>query len=176
MLEAFVPYFQGRAHLDRIEIWVVPDIRVHSLLDQPGTEHLHFHPFRKLAKPTSLWKGIDKLETGCKYITFNLNRPGPHQRISFRQAFHLLLDRERMIRELGANRLFPAAGFWPEERMVKPQPQPEEAGRLLMESGYRGRGACPVHLRGRRQRGGLRMGAAVYEGGRDSSGGSRPAH
>jgi SgrR family transcriptional regulator len=138
MLEAFVPYFQGRAHLDRIEIWVVPDIRVHSLLDQPGTEHLHFHPFRKLAEPTSLWKGIDKLETGCKYITFNLNRPGPHQRISFRRAFHLLLDRERMIRELGANRLFPAAGFWPEERKVTPQPQPEEAGRLLMESGYRG--------------------------------------
>ncbi len=138
LMEAHPHYFQGRAHLDRIEIWVVPDIRVHGLVDEPGTEHLHFHPFRKLAEPTSMWKGIDKVETGCKFITFNLNQPGPQQQVSFRQAVNLLLDRERMVAELGTNRLFPAHGFVPDETRPSVAARPEEARRLLQASGYQG--------------------------------------
>ncbi|MFY0544587.1 SgrR family transcriptional regulator [Brevibacillus sp. H7] len=138
LLEAFPHYFQGRAHLDRIEIWIVPDIRVHGIINQLDAEHLHFHPFRKLTESTSLWKELDKVETGYKYIAFNLNRPGPQQQSNFRKALDLLLDRERMIAELGANRLFPASGFFPGKAHLAVRARPEEARRLLRESGYRG--------------------------------------
>jgi SgrR family transcriptional regulator len=138
VLEAFPPYFQGRAHLDRIEIWIVPDLPPNRITEQAGTEPLHIHPFREWAEASPQWKGIEKVEMGCKYISFNLNRPGPQQSLMFRRALDALIDRRRMVHELGPNWLFPAFGLLPEKKEQQGEVSREEGCRLLAESGYRG--------------------------------------
>lgn len=115
ILEATPSYFLGRAHLDRVEIWVVPPKEQREdFFSKDGD--VHFQTFWKTLTPLSKWQGLERLEKGSTYLAFNLNRRGPQQHKAFRQAMNRLLDRRKMIAELGGNRYVPASGFLPEER------------------------------------------------------------
>lgn len=140
VLEAFVPYFQGRAHLDRIEIWVVPDYKAEENGVNKERGELLYHPFEASAVTLPTWKGIEKVALGSKYITFNLNKSGPHQHPLFRTVLGRLLDPQKMIAELGGSRYLPAFGFLPgQQEVLQPKPLSErELKQLLQASGYRG--------------------------------------
>ncbi|UFJ39575.1 ABC transporter substrate-binding protein [Brevibacillus humidisoli] len=110
ILEANPDYFYGRAHLDRIEILSVSAQQANALLSQE-TSQLFVHTGETARPSHSSWRSRDFPFASCSLLTFNLARPGPQADIRFRQALHLLLDRHKMIDELGELRVAPATGF-----------------------------------------------------------------
>lgn len=141
-LAANTDYYQGRAHLDRVILAFLPEepasLSTGTPIQQLFIEH-EPEPNDPPA-PDADWKTIEALSNGCTLISWNLNIAGSQQSDEFRRAFDLLIDREEMIRDLAEDRMFPALGFRPAERTpyAKNKCNPEEARRLLRESGYDG--------------------------------------
>lgn len=128
ILEAFDEHFSGRALLDRVEVWFVElnSDRIVSY-ELPGSE----------AKENRHMKVNNN---GSNYLVFNFQVDGPHHDIYFRQAVHELIDRERLIAELGGRRNSPASSLWPErsqETVFSPSSL-ERAIALLEKSTYKG--------------------------------------
>ncbi|WP_186327282.1 ABC transporter substrate-binding protein [Paenibacillus sp. Y412MC10] len=139
ILEANERYFQGRPMMDRIEIWVWPNYLEHlkpDRLQERDTQVLYFEPTGKKKKGTLL----TRLEEGSTYLTFNLSRDGILHDVKLREAIHLAINREQMVKELGGKREQPSSGF-------NPYDHDEAYGRggelmlaraCLAESAYRG--------------------------------------
>lgn len=142
VLEAFPSYFQGRAHLDRIEIWIVSAANQWLLTNQAGKEYAdHVRPFTTICDPQDEYRVLQQEEMGCKYITYNLNRDGIVRNPEFREMVDLLLNREAMIAELGEGRHRPAQAFLYEpstEQRVRPLLNKEDICQRLLDCGYRG--------------------------------------
>ncbi|WP_312114569.1 SgrR family transcriptional regulator [Brevibacillus reuszeri] len=130
ILEAVPTYFLGRAHLDRVEIWVVPQNSLRENYFSSEGE-VHFQTFWKTLEPMEKWTGLERIERGSTYLAVNLNRTGPLQKKEVRHAIHRLLDREKMIADLGGNRHVPAYGFLPDEKAVSPIEAPMELQEAL---------------------------------------------
>lgn len=132
-------YYQGRAHLDRVVIAIMP-IDTASLSYQAKWRKLISVPGTIDSETDEDWTALESLSRGCTLISWNLRKQGPQQSLSFRMAFDKLMDRMKQIRELGGDRSRPAQGFRPTERTpFEDLPSyPEEAKRLLAESGYNG--------------------------------------
>ncbi|KQL43491.1 hypothetical protein AN963_29010 [Brevibacillus choshinensis] len=142
ILDAFPSYFLGRAHLDRVEIWIVPESRQkqEAIPSIAGEVHV-LQPMLDKRGYRDTWQELQQMEKGCKFLAFNLNRSGPQQNPSFRDAIDRLLDREKMIREVGGRRYVPANGFildWHQNGYVQPSVSVHEASERLAESGYQG--------------------------------------
>lgn len=139
ILEANERYFQGRPMMDRIEIWVWPNYLEHlkpDRLQERDTQVLYFEPTGKKKTGTLL----TRLEEGSTYLTFNLSRDGILHDMKLREAIHLAINREQMVKELGGKREQPSSGF-------NPYDHDEAYGRggelmharaCLAESAYRG--------------------------------------
>ncbi|WP_167527034.1 ABC transporter substrate-binding protein [Paenibacillus cellulositrophicus] len=139
ILEANERYFQGRPMMDRIEIWVWPNYLEHlkpDRLQERDTQVLYFEPIGKKKTGTLL----TRLEEGSTYLTFNLSRDGILHDMKLREAIHLAINREQMVKELGGKREQPSSGF-------NPYDHDEAYGRggelmlaraCLAESAYRG--------------------------------------
>ncbi|TXK86108.1 SgrR family transcriptional regulator [Paenibacillus sp. N3.4] len=145
-LRAFDNYFGVRPHLDQVEIWLLPhDLSevgpswdtVQVLCDDTNSRK----PVGALGKDSE-WHQIQQSMLGCSLLTFNRNKKGPQQHLHFRKAVDLILDRERMIDELGGLREAPASSFLLTRgrngRMREHCTDFDEARRLLDEMGYNG--------------------------------------
>ncbi|MCD9021825.1 ABC transporter substrate-binding protein [Cohnella silvisoli] len=132
-------YYQGRAHLDRVVIAIMPEDTA-SLSSNANWRQLISDHRTKDTVSDRDWKSIESLWRGCTLISWNLRKQGPQQSLHFRLAFELLLDRMKQIRDLGGDRSYPARGFRPTERTPyeESSSNPEEAKRLLREAGYEG--------------------------------------
>lgn len=73
VLEVFTHYFQGRAHLDRVEI-------VHVPWDVPADSTDYTTPFHLIHNPTSqdgkAWSQVDSHTSIRKFVTCNTNKAG----------------------------------------------------------------------------------------------------
>ncbi|SFD39310.1 DNA-binding transcriptional regulator SgrR of sgrS sRNA, contains a MarR-type HTH domain and a solute-binding domain [Bacillus sp. OV194] len=128
ILEAFDEHFNGRALLDRVELWFVElnaDRIVHyELPGSEATENRH----------------MKVNNNGSHYLVFNFQKEGPHHDMYFRQAVDELIDRNRMIAELGGRRNSPASSLWPERSQHSSYPPTslDRAIALLSKSSYQG--------------------------------------
>jgi MarR-like DNA-binding transcriptional regulator SgrR of sgrS sRNA len=97
------------------------------------------------------WNVTAKTEWGVQLLTCNLSKPGPVAHLAFREALHMILDRRRMIDDLGGARQEPAFGLLPvrEEKVRDAQGVVEESHvdeeasqamihRLLGDASYNG--------------------------------------
>ncbi|WP_171690100.1 SgrR family transcriptional regulator [Paenibacillus germinis] len=147
-LRAFDGYFGVRPHLDQVEIWLLPqDLSevgpswdmVQVLCDHTNSRK----PVGAVGKDTE-WHQIEQSILGCSLLTFNRNKKGPQQDTRFRKAIDLIMDRDRMIEELGGFREAPASSFLPtldrkgKEAVSGYRTDFVEAKRLLDEMGYNG--------------------------------------
>ncbi|MDF2934887.1 MAG: hypothetical protein K0Q90_260 [Paenibacillaceae bacterium] len=144
ILEAFPDYFKERALLDRVELWVLPSgmkvtpqLRISDWGGSPrqGAESRQGEE----SLSSKLTGGLTK---GCNFMSFNIEQPGPQQNRLFREAVHLLLDRQAFIREIKQDGSLPAQGLLPQGNLPPDDADPchdlTEGLRLLAESGYRG--------------------------------------
>lgn len=96
-----------------------------------------------------------------KYIGYDVERaetpyvrphPNPFRDLRVRRAFHLALDRRRLVDALTtaaqpASQLVPPTIFGFNPRLATPEPDPGEARRLLAEAGYAGGVEADLHVR-----------------------------
>ncbi|MBD2869959.1 SgrR family transcriptional regulator [Paenibacillus arenilitoris] len=131
-------YFQGRAHLDGVIIVTMPEDTMEY--SKTWEQLLVDHDLRDM-KPENGWKKIETICNGCSLLSWNMGKDGPQRSPSFRKAVDLLVDRSRMIRELGEDRMYPARGFHPndESPFWQDSCDAEPALALLRESGYDGK-------------------------------------
>jgi SgrR family transcriptional regulator len=114
MLEAHPAYFRGRAHLDRVEIWNVPDLyrgREAAALQQ-------FQMIHNARVPTELadrWSKTRNAGMTCKFVTFNARDGGT---LTNPKALSGLFDVIRGIHwedELEGTDVVTATGFMAED-------------------------------------------------------------
>ncbi|MFD2612231.1 SgrR family transcriptional regulator [Paenibacillus gansuensis] len=143
ILDANPHYFLGRAHLDRVEIVIFPKEEIEKKQEPEWQQLICYGEFCRLPDPD--WERIEEVCSGSSILTFNLRREGPMQNPKLRKAIHHLFDRNKLVTELGGERIMPAQGLYPRNLQSKEDLyfHPEEARRLLSESGYQGE---PIHL------------------------------
>ncbi|WP_134687494.1 SgrR family transcriptional regulator [Brevibacillus migulae] len=133
VLEAYEDYFQERALLDRVELWLIPeDVPIEQYQLPQGDD------IRQDANSTD--GEIGYVMDGCQFIVFNFKKKGIHHNRSFRKAMRILFDRLAIIRELKENRIAPADSFLPDKssHVHFAETTLEEALAYLRESGYSG--------------------------------------
>ncbi|MFD1178605.1 ABC transporter substrate-binding protein [Paenibacillus puldeungensis] len=130
-------YFLGRAYLDGVSLVFLPDNIPNS--SRLKWEQLIGNDSRLPAKAGCDWQKIETLCKGCSLITWNRNKKGPHQSLSFRQAVNLMIDRQGMIAHSGKPG-YPARSFIPlgDPSLAFYRHDPAAARQLLEESGYKG--------------------------------------
>jgi len=140
-LVANADYFRTRAHLDRVVVASMPEET--AGMSDGANWKLILQGQTKSDRDDRVgddWKTFESLCRGSMLISWNQKKDGPQRSEAFRRAFGLFLNRKRMIRELGEDRIYPARGFRPTEKTpYLSEELDEEAARgLLRESGYAG--------------------------------------
>lgn len=145
-LRAFDSYFGVRPHLDQLEIWLLPqelsEVGPSWDMVQVVCDHTNSRKPSGAVGKDSEWHQIEQSILGCSLLTFNQEKKGPQQHPNFRKAIDLIIDRERMIEQLGGFREAPASSFLPamNDKGAAPEYRTdlEEARRLLENMGYDG--------------------------------------
>ncbi|GAA4707781.1 ABC transporter substrate-binding protein [Brevibacillus fulvus] len=138
VLTAYDHYFQGRAHIDEIELLQVPEDCGEMLLGKEPNLLLIRTGEERTTMPKT-WEGRNGI-FGATLCTFNLNKPGILQNRSFRQAMSKLLDRHQLVTELAGPSISPAYAFHPETKhAAADNAESKQMGQcLLQQSGYGG--------------------------------------
>lgn len=141
-LEVHARYFLGRPYLDGVKLIFMPENIPN--LSRLKWEQLIANDARVPADAGGDWQRIETLSQGCSLISWNRNKGGPQESLSFRQAVNLIIDRSDLIRSTGRPG-YPARGFLPTEEAAfgYRRPDPEAAKQLLAQSGYDG---SPIRL------------------------------
>lgn len=115
VLEAFPAYFSGRAQLDRVELWIIPETRYRPLpiQEMAGDTLLYIHPFQ-LHTRNNRPPDIERVEAGCTYMTFQLNKPGPLQSNDFRRWLCHAANPQHMNIDSNDHTYSEAYSFFPE--------------------------------------------------------------
>jgi SgrR family transcriptional regulator len=117
VLTAFESYFRERALLDRLEFWIVPEWGEHE--ERFASSR---YEVQDVSRETSLSNGNDaaaawtvtaKTEWNVQLLTFHIGKPGPQAHRAFREAMHVIVDRQQMIDDLGGMRQEPALRLLP---------------------------------------------------------------
>ncbi|QGQ95335.1 ABC transporter substrate-binding protein [Paenibacillus psychroresistens] len=113
VLEAFQPYFQGRAHLDQLEIWNIPDLYEHKQSKSfEGFQILHNFRLPDHAEETS-WNQVHRGEI-CKFITLNLLKEGPLKEVETRRIVTEMI-RQHLHLDTAKEGISPTDGFLDKE-------------------------------------------------------------
>ncbi|MFX3623442.1 MAG: ABC transporter substrate-binding protein [Ectobacillus sp.] len=138
ILEAHPHYFEGRPFVDRIEILNVPREYEEEILSDKSSIYVNTGESNYYMSGMSR-KQIEGLYEGSSLFTFNLsNQNRPQQSLFFRKAVTTLLDRNKLVAELGPPRVHPSFGFERDESLCKvvEKSRDEEIKHLLQKSGY----------------------------------------
>ncbi|UUZ93151.1 ABC transporter substrate-binding protein [Paenibacillus sp. P25] len=100
VLEAHKAYFEGRPHLDRVELTIVPEEEQSRLKAPVLDQVLCIHGGGPLPEGAG-YEAIQLINDGCTMMTYNLKKAGPQQDVRFRNALHHLVDRKTMVETLG---------------------------------------------------------------------------
>ncbi|UPK45297.1 ABC transporter substrate-binding protein [Paenibacillus pabuli] len=88
VLDVFPSYFRGRAYIDRVEIWQLPQS---GLVESVIKQNLF---------PDGQARSVQHEVQGGVYMTFNMRKEGPQQDLYFRQAVQQLMDPQEIVRAL----------------------------------------------------------------------------
>ncbi|WP_168119675.1 ABC transporter substrate-binding protein [Paenibacillus sp. HB172176] len=110
-LEAFQPYFQGRAFLDRVEVWSLggseEEEGKHEDLMNRSTFQV-MHNARITEMDGGEWQQIKQSGTTIKFMTVNALNGGPMENAEIRAVINEAIDRNRLLELLSGDVLEPA--------------------------------------------------------------------
>ncbi|MEK8128102.1 ABC transporter substrate-binding protein [Paenibacillus filicis] len=145
VLDAFAPYFQGRAHLDRVELWHIPNLQQQDFDRTLGSFQM-LHNYRLPDEASASWQQIQQKGATCRFLTFNLLKQGPLQDPDVRGLVMSALDRGRLLARIGGDAVAAADSFLTYRETTEAAPaaepcqyDPERLRQLVSSStGYRG--------------------------------------
>ncbi|MDQ0113937.1 ABC transporter substrate-binding protein [Paenibacillus harenae] len=144
VLEAFAPYFQGRAFLDRVEIWTLEEAEDRLMAPELASFQL-MHNVRMSETASEQWQQVRQSGMTCKFITVNELKHGPLANPSIREAIDLAINRERLLELLSGDVIEEGISFWLHQESATPdgmkQSDPTSVAEirvLLAEAGYNG--------------------------------------
>ncbi|WP_251551896.1 ABC transporter substrate-binding protein [Neobacillus muris] len=144
ILEAHPYHFEGRAFMDRIEIMNIPKLFPEG---SPLSNNIFINTGENQAYTKNPdWSALEDTYDGCSLLTFNLNKPeSPLCHKLFRQVLDKLINRRKMIRDLGYPRVYPASGFERSKTRTQDTQEitPDEINKWIHHSGYLGE---PIRL------------------------------
>ncbi|MCM3135408.1 ABC transporter substrate-binding protein [Paenibacillus polysaccharolyticus] len=88
VMEVFPTYFRGRAYIDRVEFLQLPQADL--------TESL----VKKRLFSDGELRSVEHEIQGGVFMTFNMQKEGPHHDLYFRQAVRLLLDSDQLVESM----------------------------------------------------------------------------
>lgn len=103
VLEAFPSYFQGRAHLDRVELWHLPELKPGLHAGTAADTFQIIHNYRLPGEPSGQWSQLEQHGASCKFITFNLLKQGPLLNDAVRAAVHDAIQSQQLVRTAQAH-------------------------------------------------------------------------
>jgi SgrR family transcriptional regulator len=110
VLEAFQPYFQGRAHLDQVEIWNIPALYEPTQSKSfESFQILHNYRLPDHAEEVS-WNEVQRGEI-CKFITLNLLKEGPLLNTKLRKALCKVIQQNIKLDTAGDG-IYATEGFF----------------------------------------------------------------
>lgn len=148
-LEAFLPYFRGRAFLDRVEVWTLPDtVADASEMNEPAHERTFqvMHNARLQEGESGLWRQVRQSGTTCKFIAVNETKRGPLASPDVRAILNRAIHRPHLLGLLAGDVIEASSSFWNEfdgdnQTEESESAAPYEIGQLrreLAESHYDG--------------------------------------
>ncbi|CAM4232309.1 ABC transporter substrate-binding protein [Paenibacillus typhae] len=148
-LAAFDDYYGIRPLLDRVEIWSLPD-KWASVRQYQLPEAGEVRPSPALCTNNS----IDYPATGCRYLLTNFRKNGLQHEPHFRKSMSMLYHPVALIKELGGNRLTPAASFlpWLSRRTDWTEPGMAQIREQLQLSRYNGEVITIAHTAKKEER------------------------
>lgn len=142
VLDAYDRHFRGRPYLDRVEILHIPVLGeqlplpldssmllVHT--EEAGTESYVADSYNE---------ETDDGYEGRSLLTINMRKEGPLQDPLFRMALSHLIDRAKMVSDLGELRVSAAQGLQMSSAVLEKEPDfdPDQGRDLLQQSAYQG--------------------------------------
>ncbi|MCP1310262.1 ABC transporter substrate-binding protein [Paenibacillus tyrfis] len=143
VLDAFPAYFQGRAHLDRVELWHIPDMQVQGS-ERTLESFQIIHNYRLPDEASETWQQVQQPGATCRFLTFNLLKQGPLSDPALRGAVCAALNRRKLLERIGGDAIYTADSFIGHGHgSTAPEAEPlaHETGRiraLLKRSAYDG--------------------------------------
>jgi SgrR family transcriptional regulator len=141
VLDAFPAYFQGRPHLDRVELW-----HIEGLEEQDREQTLKsfqiLHNYSMPVGASGPWQQIQQQSTTARFLTFNLLKQTPLAQPELRAAVVAALDRAKLLERLGGDAIYAGDSFLELGREQRssalPARSPEEMRALVKQAGYAG--------------------------------------
>jgi len=144
LLDAFAPYFQGRAFLDRVEVWTVPGMkqRVKTVPSNDPTPSFQImHNVRINDMAAEQWQQVRQSGMTCKFLTVNESKQGPLSHLVLRELLSEALDHSLLTQLLTGDVIAGGNSFWPELAQLhasKAFPSPAAVRDKLAAAGYQG--------------------------------------
>lgn len=139
ILEANPHYYEGRPFVDRFEIVNVPKEYEKEMIEDRSSIFVNTGDSNYFSNPTH--ESIAGMYEGSTLLTFNLQKKtGTQQNIHFRKALNKLIDRRKLIANLGLPRMIPSFSFEMNQSLLQTSEavDEEEIQSLLQISGYQG--------------------------------------
>lgn len=137
VLDAFPSYFQGRAHLDRVELWHVPDMQAQEKYRTLESFQI-IHNYRLPDEAESSWQQVQQQGTTCKFVTFNLLKQGPLKDPAVREAIYTAIDQRKLLELLDGDAIYAADSFIRQTAVEPPKLELSLVRERLRQSGYAG--------------------------------------
>ncbi|WP_028608791.1 ABC transporter substrate-binding protein [Paenibacillus harenae] len=141
ILEAFAPYFRGRAFLDRVEVWTLTE---GLQLDNGAVlqEFQVMHNARLSDTAAQRWQQVRQSGMTCKFITVNEHHDSPLANPAVRAAIDQAIERAELLHLLSGDVIEGVDSFWTTQSEAGDQTEPSlDTGavkKLLSDSGYNG--------------------------------------
>ncbi|MGO4548774.1 ABC transporter substrate-binding protein [Paenibacillus sp. 2TAB23] len=141
ILEAFAAYFQGRAFLDRVEVWTVAEEATRE--NQAELQSFQImHNARLSDMAAERWQQVRQSGMTCKFITVNEQKKGLLANSAIMAAVDQAIERSELLKLLSGDVIEGVNSFWPdlEENPLQQYAEADLATikRELASSGYKG--------------------------------------
>lgn len=102
ILEAFPAYFQGRAFLDRVEVWTIAEEATRENHAEQQSFQI-MHNARLSGMAADRWQQVRQLGMTCKFITVNEQKEGLLANPAIRAAIDLAIERSELLKLLSGD-------------------------------------------------------------------------
>ncbi|RNA68000.1 ABC transporter substrate-binding protein [Alteribacter keqinensis] len=103
-------YFQERAHIDEIDIFILPSIEKYLNLYDTNREPIFYIPFTTRKDDNQL-QYIERRRLSVKYLMWNMNKEKIRTNEGIRRKLSVILNKMKMVKDLGYPRYEPANSF-----------------------------------------------------------------